>query len=281
MLPSAEAVEAGDWSTYQGKVLRMNLDGSIPEDNPVLNGVQSHVFAYGMRNAQGLTFGEGDRLYTTEHGPKSDDEINLIEPGMNYGWPHVAGYQDDRAYAYANWSAATVPCESLTFSDFEVPETIPVQAESDFGDPTFVPPLRTFYTVETGFDFQDPFCAANQLYFQCWPTAAPAGLTYYGREPGAIPGWENSLLIPSLKHGTVIRVQLNEPGDGVIGEPIEEFKTTNRYRDVAVAPDQRTFFVATDSQGVTQSPDGGYTVGENPGAILRFDYTGDIATPEP
>lgn len=278
-LPTAEAVAAGNWDTYKGKVLRMNLDGSIPEDNPVLDGVRSHVFAYGMRNPQGLAFGTDGRLYESEHGPKSDDEVNLIEAGRNYGWPNVAGSQDDSAYVYGNWSAASVPCEDLRFDEFEIPDSVPVQMESEFDDPGFMPPLRTFYTVETGFNFQDPFC--GQAFFQCWPTMAPAGLAYYGRGPGAIPGWENSLLIPSLKHGTVIRVQLSDDGTAVIGEPVEEFKTTNRYREVAVGPDQRTFFVATDSQGVTQAPDGGYTVGENLGAILRFDYTGPDATPEP
>jgi PQQ-dependent dehydrogenase (s-GDH family) len=271
-LPSAEAVAAGDWSSYRGKVLRMNLDGSIPADNPVIDGVRSHVYAYGFRNAQGLAFGEGGRLYATDHGPKSDDEVNLIEPGKNYGWPHVAGYQDDMAYVYANWSAADVPCESLRFSDYEIPAPVPIERESDFAHPDFVPPLRTFYTVESGFDFRDPHCARNELYFQCWPTMAPAGLAHYGSGDGAIPDWENSLLIPSLKHGTVIRLPLDADGRQVTGEPVEEFKTTNRYRDVAIAPDRRTFFVATDSQGLTQAADGGYTEVENPGAILRFDY---------
>ena len=276
-IPSADAVAAGDWSSYRGKVLRMELDGSVPADNPVIDGVQSHVFAYGFRNAQGLAFGDGGRLYATDHGPKTDDEVNLVEPSMNYGWPRVAGYQDDKAYVYANWSAAGAACQSLTFSDFEIPDAVPTERESDFAHPDFVPPLRTFYTVESGFEFRDPYCAQNEVYFQCWPTIAPAGLAYYGRGEGAIPTWENSLLIPSLKHGTVIRLQLSEDGGQVTGEPIEEFKTTNRYRDVAFAPDRRTFFVATDSQGLTQAADGGYSEVENPGSILQFDYTG----PEP
>ena len=80
-------------------------------------------------------------------------------------------------------------------------------------------------------------------------------------------------------HGTVIRLQLSDDGQQITGEPIEQFKTTNRYRDVVVAPDMRTFYVATDSQGVTQSPDGGYTTVENPGAILQFNYVGADATP--
>jgi PQQ-dependent dehydrogenase (s-GDH family) len=56
-LPTAAEVRAGDWAAYQGKTLRLNLDGSIPAGNPVLQGVRSHVWTYGHRNAQGLTFG--------------------------------------------------------------------------------------------------------------------------------------------------------------------------------------------------------------------------------
>ena len=84
-LPSAAEVASGDWSAYQGKILRLNLDGSIPADNPMIANVRSHVYSYGHRNAQGLAFGPGGRLYSSEHGPKTDDEINLIQPGRNYG----------------------------------------------------------------------------------------------------------------------------------------------------------------------------------------------------
>ena len=59
---------------YEGKVLRMNSDGTIPTDNPTINGVQSHVFTYGHLNAQGITAGPNGNLYVAEHGDKSDDE---------------------------------------------------------------------------------------------------------------------------------------------------------------------------------------------------------------
>ena len=95
-LPLARDVSARDWSSYQGKLLRLNPDGSIPADNPVLNGVRSHVYTYGHRNVQGLAFGPDNLLYASEHGPSSDDEVNLITAGKNYGWPHVAGFRDDR-----------------------------------------------------------------------------------------------------------------------------------------------------------------------------------------
>ena len=96
-LPTAAQVRAKDWSAYQGKILRLDLDGSIPSDNPEIGGVRSHVFSVGHRNPLGLAFGPGGRLYESEHGPSSDDEANLIESGRNYGWPNVAGYNDGKA----------------------------------------------------------------------------------------------------------------------------------------------------------------------------------------
>ena len=103
-LPTAAQVTARDWSTYIGKILRINLDGSIPADNPSINGVRSHIYTYGHRNPQGLEFGPTGLLYSSEHGPGTDDELNLIVAGSNYGWPHIAGYRDDRGYIYSNWS---------------------------------------------------------------------------------------------------------------------------------------------------------------------------------
>jgi PQQ-dependent dehydrogenase (s-GDH family) len=70
-LPTADQVRAGDRQTYQGKILRLNRDGSIPADNPVIGGVRSHIYSYGHRNAQGIAFGPGRRLYAVEHGPKT------------------------------------------------------------------------------------------------------------------------------------------------------------------------------------------------------------------
>jgi glucose/arabinose dehydrogenase len=78
-------------NSVNGKVLRLNLDGSIPVDNPF---PQSAVWSLGHRNAQGLVLA-GDRLYSSEHGPDSDDEFNLIQKGRNYGWPAVKGFCDE------------------------------------------------------------------------------------------------------------------------------------------------------------------------------------------
>jgi len=75
---------AQDLKSLAGKILRLNDDGSIPSDNPIAG---SPVFSYGHRNPQGLTWDDHGNLYETEHGPTKNDEINLIKPRQNYGWP--------------------------------------------------------------------------------------------------------------------------------------------------------------------------------------------------
>jgi glucose/arabinose dehydrogenase len=77
-----------DLSSKNGKVLRINLDGSIPSDNP---DPSSHVWSFGHRNGQGLCYGPTGILYESEHGQNNSDELNIIEPGRNYGWPDVQG----------------------------------------------------------------------------------------------------------------------------------------------------------------------------------------------
>ncbi len=79
-----------------GKILRMNLDGSIPDDNPYQD---SYVWTYGHRNPQGLVISPEGIMYSSEHGPASDDEVNIIEKGRNYGWPDVMGYCDESSEA--------------------------------------------------------------------------------------------------------------------------------------------------------------------------------------
>lgn len=79
---------AQDMSSLAGKILRLELDGSIPIDNPYSN---SYVYSYGHRNPQGLAWSTDGSLYSSEHGPSAHDEINLIKAGGNYGWPAVIG----------------------------------------------------------------------------------------------------------------------------------------------------------------------------------------------
>jgi len=82
---------AQDPGVLNGKVLRLGIDGGIPDDNPFPG---SLVWSYGHRNVQGLVLAPDGALYASEHGPNNDDEINRVEPGRNYGWPIVEGFVD-------------------------------------------------------------------------------------------------------------------------------------------------------------------------------------------
>ena len=86
---------AQDLGSLNGKILRMNLDGSVPADNPFPN---SLVWSYGHRNPQGLAWDENGQLWAAEFGQDTWDEFNIIKAGSNYGWPVVEGIGGDPNY---------------------------------------------------------------------------------------------------------------------------------------------------------------------------------------
>jgi aldose sugar dehydrogenase len=92
------AHDAQNLSSHVGKIVRIRTDGSVPHDNPFTSvaGAKPDIWSYGHRNPQGLVFDEdAGRLWSHEHGPMGGDELNLVLPGRNYGWPvitHGLGY---------------------------------------------------------------------------------------------------------------------------------------------------------------------------------------------
>ncbi|MFQ3546056.1 PQQ-dependent sugar dehydrogenase [Halobacillus rhizosphaerae] len=76
-----------------GKILRLNRDGSVPKDNPFPD---SYIYSYGHRNPQGLTWNEDGTLFAAEHGSDQHDEVNIITPGSNYGWPIIRGKEEKK-----------------------------------------------------------------------------------------------------------------------------------------------------------------------------------------
>lgn len=126
------AMRAQDPNSLNGKILRINRDGSIPADNPILPGAASRTAAYSMghRNPQGIAFRPGTgEVYAAEHGPDRDDEVNLIVAGGNYGWPCYTGagnaYVSDAscgpasAYRDSLWASGfpTIATSNLAFAD--------------------------------------------------------------------------------------------------------------------------------------------------------------------
>ena len=88
---AANSGNAQNLNSFSGKVLRLNIDGTIPSDNPFPG---SPVWALGFRVPQGIVYASNGQLYTAEHGNLADDEVNLVVKGGNYGYPDVSGICD-------------------------------------------------------------------------------------------------------------------------------------------------------------------------------------------
>lgn len=102
---------AQDPASLAGKILRVDPEGGVPEDNPF---PASPVWSLGHRNVQGLAFDSQGGLWATEFGSKDADELNLIQPGANYGWPLVEGTGNDPAYVnpQAQWTPTSLASPS-------------------------------------------------------------------------------------------------------------------------------------------------------------------------
>jgi len=84
-------VHSQDLNSHFGKVVRLNLDGSVPSDNPFVGRADAkpEIWSYGHRNIQAATLDTDGKLWTIEHGPRGGDELNQPQPGLNYGWPVI------------------------------------------------------------------------------------------------------------------------------------------------------------------------------------------------
>jgi PQQ-dependent dehydrogenase (s-GDH family) len=243
----ARTNNAQNINIYEGKILRLNTEtvgGSwIPTDNPFGNA----IFTLGHRNAQGLVWGNvngTDLLYSSEHGPYSDDEVNIIQSGRNYGWPQVSGFCD------GNYNGRTI-------GGFAV-----VSEQTNCTTLNAKEPLRSLFPAT------NPPSGGDNM---TWPSTGPSGTDFYGSN--AIPGWQNSLLVAQLKNGTVTRFKLSSDGANIISDTIHYFRGLGRFRDVVVSPDGLKIYVACDSSGSTSGPTGGVTTTPaNPGSILEFTY---------
>lgn len=272
---------AQDKDIYEGKILRLNTEPDadapnvadpfnmwIPNSNPFTNsstGYNTAVFSYGHRNSQGLVWANVNSnwiLYNSEHGDKTDDEVNIIGSGKNYGWPKVAGMCDD------NYNDT----DANTNNDYLANKL--VHNEHDFCMAYNVTePIFSFFNVD-GIDV--PSSSASNF---TWPTIAPSSIDYYDKT--AIPGWNNSLLVSSLKLG-MYRLKLKPDGSGIDSSSTPQIIDTIAYlhgyrmRDIAIAPTGDTLFLAIDSTGSTSGPTGGFsganTSVTNAGFILRMVY---------
>ena len=264
---------------YEGKILRLNTepdgdtdDGAfnrwIPNDNPFYNSVSSKVnavFSYGHRNSQGLVWANVNGnwiLYNSEHGDKSDDEVNIIESGNNYGWPKVAGMCDD------NYNDTDANSNNDKLANQVIHNEKSFCIANNVKEPAF-----SFFNVSAS---AVPSSGASNY---TWPTIAPSSIDYYDKM--YIPGWNNSLLVTSLKLG-MYRLKLKSDGSGIDSSSTPQIIDTIPYlheyrvRDIAIAPSGDTIFLAIDSSGSTSGPTGGFTGAQaatkTPGHILRMVF---------
>lgn len=126
---AGESQLSQDLGSLNGKILRINPDGTVPADNPYED---SYVYTWGNRNSQGLCLGPNGLVYASEHGQNQDDEFNLVEAGRNYGWPNVEGAcntNSEQAFC-AEWNVmeplkAWTPCIAVNGLEYYTHEAIP------------------------------------------------------------------------------------------------------------------------------------------------------------
>ncbi len=284
--------------TCEGKILRFNTEPDadisfgvvhdyntwrqwIPNDNPynhsvvAFNMLKTPVYSFGHRNAQGIVWGNVNgtwRLYSSEHGDKSDDEINTILPSTNYGWPKVAGMAADNNYS---------SLDAFANNDFLASQ--PVNYDESVWAITNNMQRPLFAT----FNWAASAIPANGTNIFTWGTIAPSSIDLY---QGNIPGWKNSLMVSSLKYG-MYRLKLKSTGDYIDSASstnvVDTFPLLHswRVRDVAFNPNPNSgvFWVVIDSTGSTSGPTGGFNGSSTPtkdgGKVLRLSYKNQITLP--
>jgi PQQ-dependent dehydrogenase (s-GDH family) len=264
--------KAQDATSYEGKILRFNVEPDadvnafekwIPNDGG--NAFGRAVYSIGHRNPQGLVAGLNGNIYQAEHGPYSDDELNLLNgSGRNYGHPLVVGTADGNYNGAAVGFGTGVP---LIANEINNAASLGANYKN---------PLKSFFPVDNQTirsiyqNYVNGTIPVNN-YFLSWNSIAPSGIDYYNST--AIPNWQNSILVTSLKRRRVYRLQLDAAGTAVVGDTIPLFADMGRFRDVCISPDGTKIYVSCDSEGQTSGPTAGTTIDPpNKGCILEFTY---------
>ena len=253
---------AQDPNTDNGKIHRFNMDGSIPADNPIPG---NSFFTRGHRNPQGLVYNTNlDILYGIEHGDRTDDEINILEKGMNYGWKNVRGFHNDDNF----------PGEAAYVSNYVPHPQIP--------NDHLVEPIYSFCA--------EPLPASTNG--SSWCTVAPSDGIYY--KSTSIQEWTNSILMVTLKNGDntdmeVYQFKLNAQGTieasttknpNPKGYFADDQQLNGRLRDIAISPDGKKIYLINNG-GATSATDKitVYTYVEPP--VVPYPEAGLKITPNP
>jgi aldose sugar dehydrogenase len=198
------AEEAQDLASPNGKIHRINADGSIPADNPFVSrsGVFKSIWSFGHRNPQGLAVEpQTGMLWESEHGPRGGDELNVIRSGKDYGWPFITlgmGY-DGRAFDPHYPVGRDNP--NARFKQ--------VTLDRVFDARTAVAPIRTWT-----------------------PSIGISAIAFYDGD--AFDQWRGDLLVGSLNQQVLYRIRLH--ASGVKDEELI-LKDFGNIRDISPAPD--------------------------------------------
>ena len=209
----ARGGRAQDPTSDGGKILRLNDDGTVPQDNPFIGkaGYKPEIYSVGHRNILGMAVNPFTGvLWEDENGPQDDDKLIALEPGANYGWPIVGigyDYSGDR-----------------------------IGGPIALGDPSAVSP-----------GYLDGFLAGITQPFLMWvPAIAPSGLAFYTGD--RFPKWMGSIFVGSLKYRHLERIVLNGKGGPILREHLlEDLK--QRIRDVRQGPDGDVYVLTDEDQG--------------------------------
>jgi glucose/arabinose dehydrogenase len=208
------ADDAQNPANHAGKILRLNDDGTAPNDNPFVGrpGYRPEIYALGIRNAMGLYFhpttGE---LWETENGPQGGDELNIIKPGHNYGWPTVS--------------------YGIDYS----------------GEPVHSGPWNGPGGL-SGPNTADQVAPGMDRPIAVWvPSPAIAGLLLYNGDK--FPAWKGtSIFIAALRGQQLIRIVLNNRGLETRRESLL-VDLKQRIRDVKVGPDGLLYLTTDEDAG--------------------------------
>lgn len=281
-------------ASYEGKILRFNLvpDGDagaaawIPNDNPY--SPNSAVYSIGIRNNQGFAYDTAlNILYGSSHGPYSDDEINIIQPFKNYGHPLVIGYAEGNYNGTTTPSTNTSVSAGAPFTDNSGNSTCPpigneannITTINNAGNGAYKRPLFSAYPTPAA-------TIANTWKTNPgnanWLSEAWSGLDLYSNT--VIPGWKKSLIASGLKWGRLIRLPLGATGVTTMpsnldslntADTVTYFQSTNRYRDLAIAPNGKDIFLVMDNSSATSGPGVGNPITPAcPGCVIKYSFLG-------
>ena len=305
---------AQNTSSQEGKILRYNLDSIgqpgtgyakwLPTSNPYTT--NKSIYSIGIRNNQGFAYDSSTNiLYGASHGPYSDDEINIIESAKNYGHPLVIGYAADGNYNGASSSGTSTSISAgSSYKDCDVSGyTPPVAYTSPYCGKSSIAPIGNEINNMNAINaaapdsYRDPLFSAypsisatitntwqNNPSNGGWESEAWSGLDIYSNK--IIPGWNRSLVAAGLKWGRLIKLNLDATGSktlpsgiggavGNAGDTVTYFQSTNRYRDLAFAPNGKDLFLVMDNSSATSGPGtANPTSPACPGCVVKYSFLG-------